>query len=44
MEDVGGNELAGGTRHEAEMCRILVCLLKQILDEHHFGQLEQEEN
>ena len=44
MEDVGVNKLDGGTRHETEMWRILVCFLKQVMDEHHFGQLEQEEN
>ena len=40
VEDVGGHELDGGTRLEVEMGRILVCFLKQPLDENRFGHLE----
>ena len=43
MEDVGVQTLAGGTRHRDEMWLIIVYFLKQILDENHFGQLEQAE-
>ena len=44
MVEVGVLKLDPGTPHKEEMCRKILCLLKQIWDENHFGHCEKGEN
>ena len=44
VDEVGVLKLDPGTPHKEEMCRKILCLLKQIWDENHFGHCEKGEN